>query len=106
MEKLSVHEKFFTMSDILTTVLLIYIGHFCEPADKNYQLKFSWKTSPTASEGMKIEVRHCDLNTTISACKPFTNLNCVFISYAPQKVSDLVANYNKNIVLLSKYRQK
>ncbi len=37
------------------------------------------KMSPSPSEGMKIWVRHCDLNITISASKPITNLNCVFI---------------------------
>ncbi len=64
------------------------------------------KTSPLPSESMKIWVCHCDLNTTISASKPITNLNCVFISYPRQKWSDLVVNYNKSIVLLSKYWQK
>ncbi len=47
------------------------------------------KTSPLPSEGMKIWVSHCDLNTTISPSKPITNLNCVFISYPPQKWYDL-----------------
>ncbi len=42
------------------------------------------------------------LNTTFSASKSITTLNCVFISYTPQKLSDWVANYNKNIVLLGK----
>ncbi len=38
----SVHERFFTTSDILTTVFLINIGYFCEPVNKKDQLEF-WK---------------------------------------------------------------
>ncbi len=34
------------------------------------------------------------------------NLNCAFISYSPQKLSDLIANSIKSIVLLGKWQQK
>ncbi len=42
------------------------------------------------------------LNTTYSASKPITNLNCVLISYTLQMLCYYNANYNKNIVLLGK----
>ncbi len=48
----------------------------------------------------------CGLNTKFSVSKPITNLNCVFMSYMPQKLFPLVANYNINIVLLGKFWQK
>ncbi len=38
------------------------------------------------------------LNTTYSASKSISNLNCVFISYTLQKLCYYNANYNKNIV--------
>ncbi len=44
----------------------------------------------------------CRLNITFSASKPITNLNCVFISYAPQRLCYYNANYTKNIVLFGK----
>ncbi len=49
--------------------------------------------------------RHVVLTTTFSVSRPITNLNCVFISYMPQRLFVLVANYNKN-VLLGKCNQK
>ncbi len=102
----SVHERFFTTSDILTTVfnqhrIFLWAG---EQKWSTWILKV--KMSPSPSEGMKIWVRPSDPNSTISASNPINNLNCVFISYLPQKWFDLVVNYNKNIVLLIKYWQK
>ncbi len=58
---------------------------------------FKVKTSPSPSESMKVWVRHCDLNTTISASKLITNLNCVFISYPSQKWFDLVVITTKTL---------
>ncbi len=46
------------------------------------------------------------LNTTFSVYKPMINLNCVFISYTPQRLCYYNANYSKNIVLFGKcYRE-
>ncbi len=52
----SVHEKFFTMSNILTTIFLINIGHVCEPVDKNYRLEFwKWKRLHRLRKAWKYE---------------------------------------------------
>ncbi len=46
------------------------------------------------------------LNTTFSASRPITNLNCVFISYTSQRLCYYNANYNKNVVLSGKCLRK
>ncbi len=54
--------------------------------------------------GIKTEARQLDCDSSqvsFYASKLITTLNCVFISYMPQTLSDLLANYNKNIVLLA-----
>ncbi len=79
---------------------LINIGHFCEPVEKNYQLEFwKWKRLHRLRKAWKYECAIVILTLhTISASKPITNLNCVFISYPPQKWSDLLLITTKTLV--------
>ncbi len=80
---------------------------YFEPIFGMYQWYFSYRSmQPTEIcdvERSFLCVRSFyGLNTTFSASRPITNLNCVFISYTSQRLRYYNPNYNKNIVLLGK----
>ncbi len=101
------HENIFTTSDILTTVFLINIGHFCEPVDKNYRLEFwKWKCLHQLRKAWKYEWAIVIL--TVQFLLPNWSLTWIVSLFHTCLKNGPIWSLitTKNIVLLSKCWQK
>ncbi len=93
--------------DTISLIQYDMYHRYFEPIFDMYQWYFSYRVYPTNwnLRCWTVISMHSfyGLNTTFSASKLITNLNCVFISYTSQRLCYYNANYNENIVLLGKW---